>query len=182
MPAANLRATSSGACMSSPQASGKPRRRGAGITTKAGYANRNGQEVIRPTGNPGTDHGQYVYVLRCRACGHEYGANGSRHMLATVPGTRPRSTGPSILNDDYALRTYDDDIPHARFPLYCLVPVSMGIHFSRRATHNSYVGAKSVGAASNAPSEIATSPSQTPNSGDPHDGQEMPRDGRRLPV
>jgi hypothetical protein len=51
------------------------------------------------------------------------------------------------------------------------VPVSTGIHFSRRATHNSYVGAKSVGAASNVPSEIAISPSQTPNSGDPQDGQ-----------
>ncbi len=46
-------------------------------TTQVGYVNRNGQEVIRPTGNAGTDHGQYVYVLRCRGCGHEYGANGS---------------------------------------------------------------------------------------------------------
>src|SRR3984885_12197774 len=61
--------------------------------------------------------------------------------------------------------------PHARFPLYCLVPVSTGIHFLRRATHNSYGGAKSVGAATNAPSEIAISPSQTPNSGVPQDGQ-----------
>jgi hypothetical protein len=51
------------------------------------------------------------------------------------------------------------------------MPVSTGIHVSRRATHNSYVGAQSVGAASNAPSEIAISPSQTPNSGDPQDGQ-----------
>ena len=85
MPAANLRATSSGACMSSPQASGRPHRRGAGITTKAGYANRNGQEVIRPTGNPGTDHGQCVYVLRCRACGHEDRANGSDIWLRWCP-------------------------------------------------------------------------------------------------
>ena len=85
MPAANLRATSSGACMSSPQASGKPHRRGAGITTKVGYANRNGQEVIRPTGNPGTDRGQCVYVLRCQACGHEYGANGSDIWLRRCP-------------------------------------------------------------------------------------------------
>ncbi len=63
--------------------------------------------------------------------------------------------------------------PHARFPLYCLVPVSTGIHFSRRATHNSYVGAKSVGAGSNAPSLISISPvpSETPNSADPQDGQ-----------
>ena len=85
MPAASLRATSSGTSMSSPQASGKPHRRGAGITTKVGYANRNGQEVIRPTGNPGTDRGQYVYVLRCRACGHEYGANGSDIWLRRCP-------------------------------------------------------------------------------------------------
>jgi hypothetical protein len=85
MPAASLRATSSGASMSSPQASGKPHRRGASITTKVGYANRNGQEVIRPTRNPGTDHGQYVYVLRCRACGHEYGANGSDIWLRRCP-------------------------------------------------------------------------------------------------
>jgi hypothetical protein len=49
----------------------------------------------------------------------------------------------------------------------------MGIHFSRRVTHNSYVGAKPVGAASNAPSAIAISSvaSETPNSGDPQDGQ-----------
>ena len=85
MPAANLWSTSSGASMSSPQASGKPHRRGAGITTKVGYANRNGQEVIRPTGNPGTDRGQYVYVLRCQACGHEYGANGSDIWLRRCP-------------------------------------------------------------------------------------------------
>jgi hypothetical protein len=84
-PAANLWATSSGASMSSPQATGKSHRRGAGITTKVGYANRNGQEAIRPTGNPGTDHGQYVYGLRCRACGHEYGANGSDIWLRRCP-------------------------------------------------------------------------------------------------
>jgi len=51
-------------------------RRGAN-TTEVGYINRNGQEVVRPTGKAGTDHGQYVYVLRCRTCRHKYGANGS---------------------------------------------------------------------------------------------------------
>jgi hypothetical protein len=50
---------------------------GVGITTRVGYVNRNDQAVIRPTGNAGTDHGQYVYALRCLGCGHEYGANGS---------------------------------------------------------------------------------------------------------
>jgi hypothetical protein len=57
-----------------PSPSGQGKRKG---TTEIGYINRNDQEVIRPTGNPGTDHGQYIYVLRCRACGHEYGANGT---------------------------------------------------------------------------------------------------------
>jgi hypothetical protein len=46
-------------------------------TTRIGYVNRNDQEVIRPTGKPGTDYGQYIYVLRCRTCRYEYGANGS---------------------------------------------------------------------------------------------------------
>lgn len=58
---------------SSVRGSAKPR----GKTTTIGYVNRNNQEVICATGLPGTDHGQYIYVLRCRDCGHEYGANGS---------------------------------------------------------------------------------------------------------
>ena len=46
-------------------------------TTDPGYANRNGQTVVRPTGQPGTDHLQRIYVLRCTHCTTEYGANGS---------------------------------------------------------------------------------------------------------
>jgi hypothetical protein len=46
-------------------------------TTEIGYENPNGQVVLRPTGKEGTDHLQKVYVLRCRECGTEYGANGS---------------------------------------------------------------------------------------------------------
>lgn len=65
-----------------------PQRRhqtGRGQSTQPGYVNRNGQEVIRATGLPGTDHGQYVYVLRCGTCGHEYGANGSDIWLRRCP-------------------------------------------------------------------------------------------------
>jgi hypothetical protein len=65
-----------------PRSSGRPRSNG---TTEIGYINRNDQEVIRPTGKPGTDHGQYVYVLRCRTCRHEYGANGSDIFLRRCP-------------------------------------------------------------------------------------------------
>ena len=46
-------------------------------TTRVGYVNRRRQVVIRKTNALGTDHGQYVYVLRCQSCGYEYGANDS---------------------------------------------------------------------------------------------------------
>jgi hypothetical protein len=73
--------------------SAKPRRAKAGTTTQVGYVNRNDQEVIRPTGKPGTDHGQYIYVLRCRTCGHEYGANGSDIWLRKCPAHDGGATG-----------------------------------------------------------------------------------------
>ena len=62
---------------------------------------------------------------------------------------------------------------YVRFPSYCFAPGSIGSHLSRRATHSSYVGARSVGEASNTPSWIAISsvPSETPNNADPQRGQ-----------
>ena len=69
-----------------PPASEQSARRGRGASTQVGYVNRNGQVVIRSTDNPGTDHSQYVYVLRCQACGHEYGANGLDIWLRRCPG------------------------------------------------------------------------------------------------
>lgn len=41
----------------------------------AGASNHNLQEVLRKTEHPGTDHRAKVWVLRCRRCGHCYGAN-----------------------------------------------------------------------------------------------------------
>ena len=46
-------------------------------TTRAGAVNRNDQVVVRRTDIRGTDHMQYVYVLRCTKCELEYGANGT---------------------------------------------------------------------------------------------------------
>ena len=51
----------------------KPSRR----TTEPGYINKSGQAVLLRTSIAGNDHNQFVYVLRCSACQHEYGANGS---------------------------------------------------------------------------------------------------------
>ena len=45
-------------------------------TTRIGFVNRNGQELVRRTEKQGTDYPQYVYVLKCQHCGNEYGATG----------------------------------------------------------------------------------------------------------
>ena len=55
-------------------------------TTEVGYRNRNAQIVLRKTDLPGTDHNQMVYALKCEACGHEYGANGSDIHHRRCPG------------------------------------------------------------------------------------------------
>jgi 5-methylcytosine-specific restriction protein A len=63
-----------------------------GFSTKVGFRNPNGQVVLGPTGRPGTDHGQGVYVLQCEHCSHEYGANGSDIAARRCPscgGGRP---------------------------------------------------------------------------------------------
>ncbi len=54
-------------------------------TTEPGYQNRNGQIVVRKTEQRGYDHNQFVYVLRCTMCAHEYGANGSDIWLRKCP-------------------------------------------------------------------------------------------------
>ena len=46
----------------------------SGKTTYPGYVNKNNQVVVRRTEIPGNDHNQYVHVLRCGDCGHEYGS------------------------------------------------------------------------------------------------------------
>jgi hypothetical protein len=46
-------------------------------TTVPGYENDNGQVVVHRTEKSGTDHGQRVYVLKCKECNREYGSNGS---------------------------------------------------------------------------------------------------------
>jgi hypothetical protein len=62
-------------------------------TTTPGYVNRNRQEVIRNTGLPGTDHFQFVYVLRCGDCANEYGANGSDIFQRKCPACQGGAPG-----------------------------------------------------------------------------------------
>ena len=65
----------------------------SGETTRTGYINRNRQTVVRSTGLPGTDHLQYVYVVRCGDCGNEYGANGSDIHLRRCPACQDGAPG-----------------------------------------------------------------------------------------
>ena len=62
-------------------------------TTEPGFKNSNGQIVLRGTGEPGNDHNQTVYVLRCDECGHEYGANGSDIWQRRCPSCQGGAKG-----------------------------------------------------------------------------------------
>ena len=64
----------------------------AGYSTVEGFTNGNGQQVVRRTDRPGTDHLHVVYVLSCTVCRHVYGANGSdihRRRCPNCQGGRP---------------------------------------------------------------------------------------------
>lgn len=62
-------------------------------TTEPGFVNRNRQVVVRPTGLPGNDHMQYIYVVRCSDCGLEYGANGSDTFQRKCPDCQDGKPG-----------------------------------------------------------------------------------------
>jgi 5-methylcytosine-specific restriction protein A len=60
-----------------PAVASHPPKPSRALSTQPGHINRNDQVVLGPTGRPGTDHGQSIYVLQCCKCGHDYGANGT---------------------------------------------------------------------------------------------------------
>ena len=62
---------------------------------RVGYVNRHSQEVIRKTPEPGTNPPRYVYVLRCRRCGHMYDANIMELRSSKCPKCQSAMTGPS---------------------------------------------------------------------------------------
>lgn len=65
-------------------------------TTTPGFVNPHGQEVIRNTGKAGTDHGQFIYELKCQHCGHRYGSNGSDNFQRKCPKCQVGAEGPSL--------------------------------------------------------------------------------------
>jgi hypothetical protein len=62
-------------------------------TTAPGYVNRNNQLVLRDTGQPGNDHNQRIYVLKCQNCESEYGVNGSDIFQRRCPTCQGGASG-----------------------------------------------------------------------------------------
>lgn len=62
-------------------------------TTRIGFVNRNRQVNLRATDLPGNDHLQKIYVLRCKHCEHEYGANGSDIFQRKCPNCQDGAPG-----------------------------------------------------------------------------------------
>jgi len=61
--------------------------------TQVGYRNGNGQELIRKTDRPGTLPFQKLFAMKCGACGHEYGVNGSEAHNRRCPACQGGSPG-----------------------------------------------------------------------------------------
>ena len=71
-------------------------------TTRAGYINRNGQINIGRTepSRAGTDHGQYIYIIKCTKCGESYGANGSDIFERKCPFCQRGKPGLALLAEE----------------------------------------------------------------------------------
>ena len=70
--------------------------------TVPGRENRNGQINLGPT-NPcrrGSDHRQYVYVMHCRTCKRNYGANGSDIWQRKCPFHQEGKSGEPLQGDE----------------------------------------------------------------------------------
>src|SRR5258708_16087314 len=65
-------------------------------TTKPGYVNPREQEVIRNTRKTGTGRGHWIYELKCRDCGHHYGANRNYIHSRKCPKCQGSQPGPSL--------------------------------------------------------------------------------------
>ena len=63
-------------------------------TTRIGFVNPDGQEVMRRMEKRRTDYPQYKYVLKCQHCGNEYAVNGPDVYVRKCP--RCQSGRPGI--------------------------------------------------------------------------------------
>ncbi len=71
-------------------------------TTRRGRVNKNGQKNLGRTEPPraGTDHGQYIYIMKCARCGKNYGANGSDIFQRKCPFCQGGKPGLKLRADE----------------------------------------------------------------------------------
>ena len=74
-------------------------------TTEPGYVNRNGQTNLGRTNPPrvGTDHNQFIYVMRCPVCHHNYGVNGSDIFQRKCPIHQKGTKGLPLTDEEQSL-------------------------------------------------------------------------------
>jgi hypothetical protein len=65
-------------------------------TTQVGYRNAYGQELTRKTSKAGVPPFQRIFAMKCGACGHEYGANGSEVHSRRCPACQGGPAGVAI--------------------------------------------------------------------------------------
>jgi hypothetical protein len=65
-------------------------------TTKPGFVNACGQEVVLNTRKEGTGRGHHIYEMKCRHCGHRYGANGNYIHSRKCPKCQGGKPGPAL--------------------------------------------------------------------------------------
>ena len=64
-------------------------------TTRIGYRNPDGQEIVRKTDKGGPE-GQRIYVLRCTVCGYQYGAYGIDADIRRCPACQDGPAGLAV--------------------------------------------------------------------------------------
>jgi F-type H+/Na+-transporting ATPase subunit beta len=88
-------------------------------TVEEGAINRNNQRLVKKTDHPGTDHNQYVWILRCEECGHQYGTNGTDFHHRRCPNHQDGAPGIEYMRtasggeerSDDAIKLRDDPPP-----------------------------------------------------------------------
>lgn len=60
---------------------------------KPGDINRNSQQLLRLTGERGTDHNSRIWILKCLCCGHVYGSNSTDAFERKCPNCQRGTAG-----------------------------------------------------------------------------------------
>ena len=114
---------------------------------RPGEANDNGQQLLRKTEEPGTDHNARIWVLKCGKCSNIYGCNSTDAWERKCPNCQKGKAGLQIpIDNDGQDWTREDHI--IAFQLYNQIPFGT-IHMRNpKVIELAAILGKKVGAAS----------------------------------